>query len=89
MWFGFLRKNNVKLVSRSRRQWLVAVGRWSILGLIAATVGGLWERNGITPYRETCVDEQGKIGCRQCVYFNDCGHPKALSAKQVITKIKS
>jgi len=84
MWFEFLRKNKTETILDGRRQWLVAAGRWGVVALIAGTVGGLWKSGRITPRRQTCADEEGKIGCRKCAYLNDCGHPKALSAKQVI-----
>ena len=79
---------NIKhsVCDNSRREWLVAAGRWGIVALIAAAVGDLWKRGGITSRRETCADAEGKIGCRKCAYLNDCGHPKALSAKQVLKK---
>jgi hypothetical protein len=87
MRFEFLKRNKMEPVSDNRRQWLVAAGRWSVVALIAGAVGGLWRRGGIVSRRESCADAEGKIGCRKCVYLNDCGHPKALSAKQVI-KVK-
>jgi hypothetical protein len=86
MSFGFLKKNKTESVSDGRRNWLLAAGRWGIVGLIAVAVGGVWKRNGVSMSRQTCVDTEGKVGCRQCVYLNDCGHPKALSAKQVLLK---
>ena len=86
MLFGFLRKSNTGLTLGSRRKWLLAAGRWGVVGLIAAAVGGLWKRNGIAINRQTCTDTQGKIGCRRCAYFDDCGHPKALSVKQFLEK---
>jgi hypothetical protein len=70
----------------NRRNWLLAAGRWGVVGLIAAAVGGLWKRNGVSMSRQTCADTEGRVGCRQCVYLSDCGHPKALSAKQVLLK---
>lgn len=73
-------------LNTNRRNWLLAAGRWGVVGLIAAAVGGLWKRNGVSMGRQTCVDTEGKVGCRQCAYLSDCGHPKALSAK---LKIKS
>lgn len=75
-------------LDRNRRKWLLAAGRWGVIGLIAAAVGGLWKRNSVSMRRETCADTEGKVGCRQCGYLYECGHPKALSAKQVI-QIKS
>jgi hypothetical protein len=89
MLFGFLKKNKTELLSDSRRKWLLAAGRWGVVALIAAAVGGLWKRNGVSMVRETCADVEGRIGCRGCVYFDVCGHPKALSAKEIIFKIKS
>jgi hypothetical protein len=70
----------------NRRNWLLAAGRWGVVGLIAATVGRLWKRNGVSMNRQICVDTEGKIGCRGCAYFDACGHPKALSAKQFLEK---
>jgi hypothetical protein len=75
--------------SQARRRWLAAAGRWGVMGLITAAVGMLWKRNGIAGTRlESCADAEGRIGCRQCALLEGCGHPKALSAKQVISKIK-
>jgi hypothetical protein len=73
-------------LNKNRRNWLLGAGRWGILGLIAAAVGGVWKRNGVSMGRQTCADTEGKVGCRQCVYLNDCGHPKALSTKQKIKR---
>jgi hypothetical protein len=73
-------------LNANRRNWLLAMGRWGIVGLIVAAVGGLCKRNGVAMSRQTCADMEGKVGCRQCVYLSDCGHPKALSAKQVLEK---
>jgi len=87
MLFEFLKKNKTKPISDGRRNWLLAAGRWGVIGLIAAAVGGLWKRNGVSMSRQTCADTEGKVGCRQCVYLSDCGHPKALSAKDVISKM--
>jgi hypothetical protein len=86
MWFGFLKRNKAEAISDSRRQWLIAAGRWSIVVMIAAAVGGLWKHGQITSRRESCTDAEGKIGCRKCAYLNECGHPKALSAKQFLKK---
>jgi hypothetical protein len=86
MRFGFLKKNKTETISDSRREWLVAAGRWGVIALIAGAVGGLWKRGGIVSRRENCADAEGKIGCRKCAYLNDCGHPKALSAKQFLKK---
>ena len=86
MSFEFFKKNKMESVSETRRNWLLAAGRWGVVGLIAAAVGGVWKRNGVSMNRQTCADTEGKVGCRQCVYLSDCGHPKALSAKQIISK---
>jgi hypothetical protein len=84
MSFESLKKNKTEIVSDSRRNWLLAAGRWGVIGLIAAAVGGLWKRNGLAMSRQTCADTEGKVGCRQCVYLENCGHPKALSMKQKV-----
>jgi len=82
----FLKQTKRNPVSDNRRKWLYTTGRWGVFCLIASVFGGLWKRNGISMYRHTCADPKGEIGCRRCGYLNECGHPKALSAKRIIVK---
>jgi hypothetical protein len=75
-------------VLESRRKWLLSTGRGVAFSLIALGTGGLWKRNGISMYRETCIDQQNKTGCRQCALLDRCGHPKALTLKRVVLPLK-
>jgi hypothetical protein len=73
---------------KKRRQWLIASARWAIAGVLAATAGTLWKRNGIAMNRQVCQDAEGRVGCRECSVFNSCGHPRALSVRQFLEKHK-
>jgi len=64
-----------------RREFFRAVGRYSILGGLAALVGGLVRRGGAQPAGETCI-RQGY--CSRCPVLASCGLPRGLSAKQVL-----
>lgn len=58
----------------NRRDFIINIGRWLLLGLLAGGTAALVARSG-----ETCVN---RGICRGCSEFSSCGLPQALSAKQ-------
>ena len=62
----------------SRRQFLRDGLRYTILGGLAAISGKLVAREAARPAGQVCVSAGI---CRACAAFEDCGLPRALSAK--------
>jgi len=83
----FSKATTVDAQAINRRNFL-CLGRLGVLGLIVSGLYGLSKRSNSSRHLETCVDIQGETGCRQCTNLSACGHPKALSIKQFISKIK-
>ena len=62
----------------SRRRFLRDGLRFAILGGLAAVSGRLAGRESARPAGQVCVSAGI---CRGCAVFEDCGLPRALSAK--------
>jgi hypothetical protein len=65
----------------SRRQFLRDGLRLTILGGLAAVGGKLAGRQAALPAGQVCVSAGI---CRGCAAFEDCGLPRALSAKEAL-----
>jgi len=67
--------------SAGRRQFLRDGLRLAILGGLAAVSGKLAGRQAALPAGQACVSAGI---CRGCAVFEDCGLPRALSAKEAL-----
>ena len=67
--------------SASRRQFLRDGLRFAILGGLAAVSGKLAGRESARPAGQVCISAGI---CRGCAAFEDCGLPRALSAKEAL-----
>jgi hypothetical protein len=65
----------------SRRQFLRDGLRLAMLGGLAAIGGKLAGRASARPTGQVCISAGI---CRGCAFFEDCGLPGALSAKEVL-----
>jgi hypothetical protein len=65
----------------SRRQFLRDGLRLTVLGGLAAVGGRLAGRQAALPAGQVCVSAGI---CRGCAVFEDCGLPRALSAKEAL-----
>ena len=65
--------------SAGRRQFLRDGLRLAMLGALAAVSGKLAGRESARPAGQVCVSAGI---CRGCAAFEDCGLPRALSAKE-------
>ena len=63
----------------SRRQFLRDGLRFTMLGGLAAVGGELAGRQAGLPAGQVCISSGI---CRGCAVFEDCGLPRALSAKE-------
>jgi len=61
-----------------RRNFLISLGRYLVLGMLGLGFGALFMRNP-----EKCINAGI---CRGCSAFRTCGLPQALSAKQAMQK---
>ena len=72
--------------SASRRQFLRGGLRLAILGGLAAVGGTLAGRQAGQPAGQVCISAGI---CRGCAVFEDCGLPRALSAKEALGHSKA
>jgi len=63
----------------SRREWLAACARWTVLGGLAAGTGVLALRGQIAGEPGDC---RKPIACRDCAAWGGCGLPRARRAQQ-------
>ncbi len=68
---------------KNRRQILISVGRYGVLGFLAAATGTLLAKRRRLIREGKCVN--GWV-CSGCGVFEGCGLPQALSAKQFLKR---
>lgn len=66
----------------SRRQWFIALGRWSAAGILSVVSMKLLGRKDSG--EQPCTDPRGRIGCRGCSELTSCALPRGLSFKQFL-----
>ena len=79
-------KTRSPISSASRRQFLRGGLRLAMLGGLAAVSGRLAGRAAARPGGQTCLSAGI---CRGCAAYEDCGLPRALSAKEALGHISA
>ncbi len=68
----------------SKRELLTAVLRYATLGTLGAIGGGIFAKRRRLVQDGICINSGI---CKGCGIFEQCGLPRALSAKQLLTRM--